>query len=67
LTQPILGPLYTNAHGDRVNLFFISQLPALIGEDRPLAKRSWRRTRRLGPFFLGLIALHASAVVYHHF
>ncbi len=39
LTQPVLGLLQTNAHGDRVNLFFLRQLPALIGQDRPLAKR----------------------------
>src|SRR5262245_26883609 len=34
LIQPILGVLYTNAHGDRVNLFFWLRLPALIGRDR---------------------------------
>src|SRR5229473_1439871 len=39
LTQPILGLLQTNAHGDRANLFFLDQLPALIGRDRPLAKQ----------------------------
>src|ERR1700758_4998611 len=39
LPQPILGVLYTNAHGDRVNLFFLGRLPALIGQDRPLAKQ----------------------------
>jgi superoxide oxidase len=39
LTQPILGLLQTNAHGDRVNLFFLGQLPTLIGKDRPLAKQ----------------------------
>src|SRR5579871_2710156 len=37
LAQPILGFLETNARGDRVTLFFVGQLPALIGEDRPLA------------------------------
>ena len=31
LGQPILGLLLTNAHGDRVNLFFLGQLPALVG------------------------------------
>src|SRR5215469_6412866 len=35
LTQPILGLLLTNAHGDRMNLFLAGQLPALIGQDRP--------------------------------
>src|SRR4029077_5730038 len=31
LTQPILGLLLTNMHGDRVNLFFLGQLPVLVG------------------------------------
>ena len=39
LTQPILGLLHTTAHGERANLFFLGQLPALIGQDRPLAIR----------------------------
>src|SRR5689334_17386786 len=33
LTQPILGLLQTNAHGERANLFFLGGLPALIGRD----------------------------------
>ena len=34
--------------------FFVGQLPALIGQDRPLAKQL-------------LIVLHAPAALYHHF
>jgi cytochrome b561 len=41
LTQPILGLLHTNAHGDRVNLFFLGHLPALIGKG-PAALRAPR-------------------------
>jgi cytochrome b561 len=67
LTQPILGLLYNNAHGDQVNLFFINQLPALIGQDRPLAKHLLVAHETVGVLFLGLIALHASAALYHHF
>jgi cytochrome b561 len=67
LTQPILGLLHTNAHGDRVNLFFLAQLPALIGQDRPLAKPLLKVHETVGLFLLGLIALHASAALYHHF
>jgi cytochrome b561 len=37
-TQPILGLLHTNAHGDRVNLLFLGHPSALIGRDRPLAR-----------------------------
>jgi cytochrome b561 len=67
LTQPILGLLQTNAHGDRVNLFFLGQLPALIGQDRPLAKQLLAVHVTVGLLLLGLIALHASAALYHHF
>jgi cytochrome b561 len=67
LTQPILGLLHTNAHGDRVNLFFLGRLPALIGQDRPLAKQLLEMHETVGLLLLGLIAVHASAALYHHF
>jgi len=67
LTQPILGLLQTNAHGDRVSLFFLGQLPALIGMDHPLAKQLLEVHVTVGLLLLGLIALHASAALYHHF
>ena len=67
LIQPILGLLQTNAHGDRVNLFFLGQLPALIGQDRSLAKQLLDVHETVGLLLLGLIALHASAALYHHF
>jgi len=67
LTQPILGLLQTNAYGDRVNLFFLGQLPALIGQDRLLAKQLLAVHVTVGLLLLGLIALHASAALYHHF
>jgi cytochrome b561 len=67
LTQPILGLLQTNAHGDRVNLFFLGQLPALIGKDRPLAKQLLTVHEIVGFVLLGLIGLHAAAALYHHF
>ncbi|MDB5406957.1 MAG: cytochrome b [Rhodospirillales bacterium] len=67
LIQPIVGLLQTNAHGDRVNLFFLGQLPALIGRDRPLAEQLLEVHETVGLLLLGLIALHASAALYHHF
>jgi cytochrome b561 len=67
LIQPILGLLHTNAHGGRVNLFFLGQLPALIGQDPPLAKQFLAVHETVGLLLLGLIALHALAALYHHF
>ena len=67
LVQPILGILQTNAHGDRVNLFFIGQLPALIEKNRPLAQLLSTVHRAVGFSLLSLIALHVSAALFHHF
>jgi cytochrome b561 len=67
LAQPILGILQTNAHGDHVNLFFIGQLPALIEKNRPLAQQLLTVHKAVGFSLLGLIALHVSAALFHHF
>jgi cytochrome b561 len=66
LTQPILGLLETNADGYRANLFFLGRLPALIGEDRLLARQLLEAHQAVGFLLLGLIALHAAAALYHH-
>jgi cytochrome b561 len=67
LVQPILGILQTNAHGDHVNLFVIGQLPALIEKNPPLAHELVSAHKALGFSLLGLIALHVSAALFHHF
>src|SRR6516165_11223286 len=67
LIQPMLGLLHSNAHGDRANLFFLGQLPALIGQDRLLARQLLQAHDVVGFLLLGLMALHASAALYHHF
>jgi cytochrome b561 len=67
LAQPLLGILQTNAHGDQVNLFFIGQLPALIEKNRPLAQQLLTVHKAVGFSLLGLIALHVSAALFHHF
>ena len=67
LAQPILGILQTNAHGDHVDLFFIGRLPALIEKNGPLAHELLNAHKALGFSLLGLIALHVSAALYHHF
>lgn len=67
LTQPLLGLLQTNAHGDQVNLFFIGHLPALIEKNRQLAQPLLTAHKAVGFSLLGLIALHVSAALFHHF
>jgi cytochrome b561 len=67
LAQPILGLLQTSAHGDHVDLFFIGQLPALIEKNGPLAHHLLTIHKSIGFSLLGLIALHVSAALFHHF
>ncbi len=67
LTQPILGLLQTNAHGEQANLYFIGQLPALIEKNRQLAQQLLGVHKAVGFSLLGLIALHACAALFHHF
>ena len=67
LLQPILGLLQTNAHGDRVSLWFFGTLPALIGEDRAFAHQLLTVHEVVGFSLLGVIALHVSAALFHHF
>ena len=67
LAQPILGILHTNAHGDRVSLFLMGPLPAIIGADRSLSRQLQQAHVMVGFLLLGLIGLHASAALYHHF
>lgn len=67
LIQPMLGILQTNERGGRVNFFFLGQLPAIIGKDASLGKELLTAHRLVGLVLLSLIALHASAALYHHF
>lgn len=67
LAQPVLGLLQTNAQGDGVNLFFIGQLPALIGKNRPFAQQLLAFHKAIGFSLLGIIALHVSGALFHHF
>jgi cytochrome b561 len=66
LLQPILGLLQTNAHGDRVSLWLLGPLPALIGEDRAFAQQLLAAHKVVGFSLLGVIVLHASAALFHH-
>jgi cytochrome b561 len=67
LLQPILGLLQTNARGERANVFFLGQLPALIEKNRPLAQHLFIAHKVVGFSLLCLIALHVSAALFHHF
>jgi cytochrome b561 len=64
--QPVLGVPYTNARGDRVNLFFLGRLPAPIGRDRSVSRQLGDVHEAVGLVFLGLVLLPTAATLYHH-
>ena len=67
LAQPTVGLLYTNAYGLRANLFFLAELPAIIGRNRPFAAQLGAVHNFLGYSLLVLIGIHAAAALFHHF
>ena len=67
LAQPVVGLLYTNAYGQRANLFLLAELPALIDRDKPLAAQLGNVHSFLGYSLLTLIGLHAAGALFHHF
>jgi len=67
LIQPILGILYINARGRRVDFFFLGELPPIVGPDKVLAKQAIAAHDIVAYVLLTLIALHAAAALLHHF
>jgi cytochrome b561 len=67
LAQPVLGLLQTNARGQRVDFFFVGELPAVIDPDRALARQLHDLHAFVAWGLLGLIGLHAAAGLFHHF
>ena len=67
LLQPILGVLHSNAHGGRINLFFLLRLPPLIDRNDDLAEQLILAHEIVANVLLAVIALHATAALFHHF
>jgi cytochrome b561 len=67
LLQPILGLLYSNAKGGRINLFFLVHLPPLIDRDDELGEQLIAAHGVVANLLLAVIALHAATALFHHF
>jgi cytochrome b561 len=67
LLQPALGLLNTNARGQRVDFYFLGELPPVVGPDKMLTKQAMAAHELLAYLFLALIAVHAAAALFHHF
>lgn len=66
IVMPLLGWLMLSAAGKPIP-FFGLQLPALIGEDKELAKFIKEIHETIGEIGYYLIGLHALAALYHHY
>jgi cytochrome b561 len=67
VAQPVVGLLYSNAHGVRANLFLIAEIPSVVERNRPLAAQLGSVHNLLGYSLLALIGVHSAAALFHHF
>ncbi len=65
--QPILGLLASQAHGDRIDVFGVFVLPLFMATNRVLSKQLFALHGTAAVLLLALIAMHASAALYHQF
>ena len=66
LSMPVLGWLVLSAKGDPVSLLGL-QLPALLGQDKPLSRSLKEIHETIGTIGYALIGLHAAAAIAHHY
>ncbi|GLQ86450.1 cytochrome b [Dyella flagellata] len=66
LIQPLLGWALSNAQGKPVHLFGLT-LPALVAADEDLADTLQQWHTQVAWLLLGLVVLHVSAALWHHF
>jgi len=67
LIEPVLGWVQSGARGRSVDLFYVVHLPALVGEDRALARQLLEVHEYVAYALLVLVGLHAAAALYHHY
>ena len=66
LVQPILGMLHSIALGARIDLFFVIELPAIIGRDQVLSKTAISAHEIVANLMLFVVAVHAAAALFQH-
>jgi cytochrome b561 len=64
---PLLGWAQWSASGKAMTLFGILPIPALLGRNRDLAETLAQAHQVVAWLFLGLIAAHAVAALWHHY
>lgn len=66
IVMPLLGWMILSAEGESIP-FFGSQLPALVSENKSLAKQLEELHEVIGTAGYFLIGLHAVAALFHHY
>jgi superoxide oxidase len=66
IATPIAGWLMSNANG-RTAAFFGLVLPALLAENKPLARQIYEVHETLGHALMVLVGIHAAAGLFHHY
>ena len=67
LVNPLVGWWATSAYGAPIHVFWLFELPPLVGKNEALATKIFAWHGRIGIALSVLIALHISAALYHHF
>jgi superoxide oxidase len=67
LAQPMLGVLYINARGRRIDFYLLGELPSIIGPHKILAEQVIAVHDVMAYVLLSIIGLHAAAALFHHF
>ena len=67
LVLPLLGWLGTSAYGAPITVFWLFELPPLVGKDEGLAEKILPVHATLGLVMAGLVVLHVAAALHHHF
>lgn len=67
LVQPLLGVAHSNTHGDPVTLFFLVDIPAIVGRNQALSHTLHELHGASANALLVLIGLHAVAGLFRHF
>lgn len=67
LINPLVGWWGTSAFGAPIHVFWLFELPPLVGRDMAVAERVLGLHGVIGLALAILVALHIAAALYHHF
>lgn len=67
LLNPIIGWVGTSAYPAKITVFWLVELPAIIGKNRPLSETLLEIHAYMGLAAAALVCLHLAGVFYHQF